>query len=222
MQEGETMTAPHVARDATSPEPLPRVEKAATVWRLVRVDAAALAALVGRLSDEAWRREDDLKENRFPCFHHTRHVVFRFITGNRDPRRFQSHLGWRIWSRWLLPLMTPVAAAYGFAEPVFPKAMLARLEAGQRIDPHADGGGSNPLVHKVHVPLQTGPEAVLTVDGATTHLEAGYAWEVNNLARHDAFKGGARDRIHFIFEVFEGAGREVFEDIAPRTPAART
>ena len=146
------MTVPHVARDATSPEPLPRVEKPATVRRLVRVDAAALAALVGRLSDEAWRREDDLKENRFPCFHHTRHVVFRFITGNRDPRRFQSHVSWRIWSRWLLPLMTPVGAAYGFAEPVYPKAILARLEAGQRIDPHVDGDGSHPLVHKVHIP----------------------------------------------------------------------
>ena len=97
-----------------------------------------------------------------------------------------------------------------------------RLEAGQRIDSHADGGRSNPLVHKVHVPLQTGPEAVLTVDGATTHLEAGYAWEVNNLALHGAFNGGPRDRIHFIFEVFEGAGREVFEDVAPLTPAVRT
>ena len=63
---------------------------------------------------------------------------------------------------------------------------------------------------------------MLTVDGATTHLEAGYAWEVNNLAPHAAFNGGTHDRIHFIFEVFEGAGREVFEDIAPRTPAART
>ena len=196
------MTAPRVARDATSPEPLPRVEKPATVRRLVRVDAAALAAVVGRLSDEAWRREDDLKENRFPCFHHTRHVVFRFITDNRDPR--------------------PVGAAYGFTEPVFPKAMLPRLEAGQRIDPHVDGYGSNPLVHKVHIPLQTGPGAVLTVDGVTTHLAAGYAWEVNNLALHDAFNGGARDRIHFIFKVFEGAGREVFEDAAPCGPEART
>ena len=216
------MTASRVLGDVASLEPLPRVEKPATVRRLVRVDASALAALVGRLSDEAWRREDDVKANRFPCFHHTRHVIFRFIIGNRDPRRFLSHPSWRVCNRWLLPLMTPVAAAYGFADPVFPKAMLARLEAGQRIDPHMDGDGSHPLVHKVHIPLQTEPEALLTVNGASTHLESGYAWEVNNLAPHEAFNGGASDRIHFIFELFEGAGREVFEYTAPRDPDALT
>ena len=83
-------------------------------------------------------------------------------------------MGWRTRSRG--------AWANGFVEPAFPKAMLARLEAGQHID--TDGGGSHPLVHKVHVPLQTNPRAWLTVDGA---------------------------RIHFIFEVFEGAGRAVQE-----------
>jgi hypothetical protein len=99
--------------------------------------------------------------------------------------------------------------------------MLARLEAGQGVDPHRDGGGSNPLVREVHIPLQTGLGVVLTVDGVTTHLAAGYAWKVNNLALHEAFNGGGRDRIHFIFEVFEGGGREVFEDAAPCAPEAR-
>ena len=203
-------------------EPLPRVQKPATLRRLGPVDASALTARVARLSHEAWRREDAVKENRFRCFHHTRHVIFRFIVGNQDPRRFYSDLGWRVWSRWLLPPMTRAASIYGFAEPVFPKAMLARLEAGQRIDTHVDRAGSNPLVHKVHIPLQTEPGAVVTVSGASTHLAPGYAWEVNNLALHGAFNGGTRDRIHFIFEVFEGAGRELFEDSRPPGQKIRT
>ena len=86
--------------------------------------------------------------------------------------------------------------------------MLARLAAGRGIDPHTDHGGANHLTHKIHVPLQTNPRATLAVAGATFHLEAGYAWEVNNLAVHSAFNGGGQDRIHFIFEVLEGAGRE--------------
>ena len=104
--------------------------------------------------------------------------------------------------------MAQAAAPYGYAAPVYPKAMLARLAAGCGIDPHTDGGSMNPLTHKIHVPLQTNPRATLTVAGATVHLEAGYAWEVNNLASHGTFNGGAQDRIHFIFEVLEGAGRE--------------
>ena len=91
--------------------------------------------------------------------------------------------------------------------------MLARLEAGRRIDLHVDGGGSHPLVHKIHVPLQTDPRAVLTVGGTRVHLAPGHAWEVNNLVPHEAFNGGAHDRIHFVFEVFEGAGRRIVEEV---------
>ena len=187
---------------------LPRVEKPATVRRLCPVDAAALAAQAARLSEGAWRREDGHKENRYLVFNQTRHIVFRFIAGNRDPRDFYSQPGWRVWRPWLQPLMDRVAGVYGFEEPVFPKAMLARLVAGQRIDDHCDGDGSHPFVHKVHVPLQTEPEAVLTVGGVPVHLAPGHAWEVNNLAPHGVFNGGCRDRVHFIFELFEGRGCE--------------
>ena len=182
------------------------VEKPAAVRRIGPVDAAGIAALTARLSETAWRREDSFKENRYFCFHSTQHVIFRFIAGNRDPRRFYSEPAWRVWRPWLLPLMAEAAAPYRYAEPVFPKAMLARLAAGGRIDTHLDSGGSDPLVHKIHVPLRTDPRAVMTIAGADFHLAAGYAWEVNNLVPHGVFNGGARDRVHFIFEVFDAAG----------------
>lgn len=199
---------------------LRRVEKPATVRCLGPVDAGALAAQVARLSERAWRLRDTRKENRFRCFHHTQHIAFRFIDNGRDPRRFYSWPGWRLWRRWLLPVMECVAATYRFAEPVYPKAMLARLEARQHIDTHIDGRagdrfGSNPFVHKIHVPLETSPAAVVSVADATTHLAPGYAWEINNLAPHGAFNGGNTGRIHFIFEVFDGAGHQVTEEIRP-------
>ena len=142
---------------------LPRVVKPPTVRCVGPVDTAPLASRVLRLSDRAWSREDRTKENRFPCFHHTRHVIFRFIAGNGDPARFYSRPAWRVCRPWLLPVMRQAARYYGFVEPVFPKAMLARLESGHGIDRHVDGGGSNPLVHKIHVPIQTDPAAVLFV-----------------------------------------------------------
>ena len=120
--------------------------------------------------------------------------------------RFYSRPLWNVWRTCLLPVMAEAAAPYGFAQPVYPKAMLAGLAAGRAIDPHTDSGGMNPFVHKIHMPLQTNPRAMLTSGGATFHLEAACAYEVNNLAPHGAFNGGAEDRIHFIFEVFEGAG----------------
>lgn len=185
---------------------LPRVAKPDTVRRLRSVDIGTLRSCVARLSDKVWQVEDTDKENRYRVFHHTRHIVFRFIRGNRDPREFYSRPIWRVWQHWLLPVMAQASASYGFAEPVYPKAMLARLEAGRRIDEHRDGEGSHPLVHRIHVPLETSPEAVLTVGGEDFHLSAGHAWEVNNLVPHSVFNGGEQDRIHLVFEVFEEGG----------------
>ena len=183
--------------------PPPAVEKPAGVRALGRVDTGPLEAMLDRLTENVWRREDECKDNDFPCFHHTRHIVFRFIDGNRDARRFRSYPGWTIWRRTLLPVMAQASAGYGFSEPVYPKAMLARLAAGHGIDRHVDGAGSNLHTHKIHIPLQTEPAAVLTVAGVDYHLREGHAYEVDNLAPHGAFNGGTRDRIHFIFEVFD-------------------
>lgn len=185
---------------------LPVVDKPALVRELGAVDIADLRCHVDKLSERAWRQADEAKENAYICFAHTQHVVFRFIFGNQTPLRFYSTPIWLVWQRLLQPIMTQAAAAYGYAQPIYPKAMLARLEAGYGIDQHTDGetGVSHALTHKIHVPLQTNPQATLTVGGTDFHLPAGRAFEVNNLATHSAFNGGREDRIHFIFEVFDG------------------
>ena len=183
----------------------PQVAKPALVRRLGAVDADALRAHVGRLSEKVWRQEDAAKENDYFCFTHTRHIVFRFIQDNRTPLRYYSNPIWTVWQRLLLPVMAQAAAPYGYAGPVYPKAILARLAAGHGIDRHVDGEGSHLLTHRIHVPLQTNPQAVFTVNDTDFHLEAGHAFEVNNIVPHSAFNGGEEDRIHFIFEVFEGA-----------------
>ena len=185
--------------------PLLPVAKPLSVRRLGRVDAAALKLQVSRLSEKVWRQEDAVKENGYACFAHTQHIVFRFVPIDLSVIAFYSRPLWNLWRTFLLPVMAEAAAPYGFAQPVYPKAMLARLAAGHGIDPHTDSGGMNPLVHKIHVPLKTNPQATLMAAGATSQLQVGYAYEVNNLAPHGAFNGGTEDRIHFIFEVFEGA-----------------
>ena len=187
------------------------VEKPDRVRRLVPEEVAALRGQVARLSERVWRKESGSRENDYPCFGHTRHIVFRFGARARGVTCWHANPIWLVWSGMLLPLMDRAAALYGYSQPVYPKAMLARLAAGYGIDTHVDDGGLNPYTHKIHVPLETNPQAVLTVRGEAFHLEAGYAWEVNNLAPHGAFNGGAHDRVHFIFEVMEGAGMQWVE-----------
>lgn len=182
----------------------PRVKKPHTIRELGEVDIARVRALVENLSEQAWDREDAVKENAFDVFHHTRHIVLRFIEGNRDPAVHYSNPGWDAWRGLLEPIMEQAIRPYQFRKPIFAKAMLARLSAGSQIDPHFDGAGSNERCHKIHVPLITNPEALFLVRETHEHLAEGHAYEVNNIVRHGAVNAGAEDRVHFIFEVFEG------------------
>jgi hypothetical protein len=194
------------------------VQKPADVLNLGRVDCASLQNRVGGIGAQAWQREDARKENAFPCFHDTKHVIFRFIEGNQDPSRSYDTQAWPLWEPLLLPVMRQAIASFGFKSPSFPKAMLARLAAGSFIDVHRDGAGSNLLTHKIHVPLFTNPHARFIAGGAEHELQVGWAYEVNNIALHGAVNRGETDRIHFIFEVFEGGGE--FPDPEPTGPIA--
>lgn len=180
------------------------VKKPKSVLPLGPVDISALLPLVKRVSERTWASEDANKENDFECFHHTRHIIFRFISANAHPEVFYSNPAWDAWKPLLLPVIQQAIVPYGFREPVFPKVMLARLEAGAEIDRHRDGAGSNLRTHKIHVPLITNADATFEAGGERVHLETGHAYEVNNIGLHAAFNKGDEDRIHLIFEVFEG------------------
>ena len=182
---------------------VPKIMKPEGIHGLGSVDIEPLKAWVDRLSPTVWDQEDQRKENRFFCFHHTQHIVFRFIEENQDPCVFYSNPIWAIWKPVLLPIMEQAIAPYSYTQPTYPKAMLARLAAGHIIDRHVDGAGSNLYTHKIHIPLQTNPQATLMVNDITYHLQAGYAYEVNNIVPHGAENFGEADRIHFIFEVFD-------------------
>lgn len=181
------------------------VAKPDGVRELCPVDIGPLLARVSAISERVWRGEDALKENDFAVFHHTQHIVFRFIEGNRDPETFYSNPAWMAWQSLLLPVMEQAIAPYDFRAPQFPKAMLARLAAGQVIDLHRDGAGSNLLTHKIHVPLITNPQAFFVSEQRRFHLATGHAYEVDNIKPHGGINRGADDRIHFIFEVYDSA-----------------
>ncbi len=198
---------------------MPRiVQKPKTVLELGDVDISRLKARVQMLSEAVWQQEDELKENRFDCFHSTDHIVFRFTPGNVDASYFYETQAWAMWKPILLPIMDAVSAYYGYSNRVYCKAMFARLRAGQVIDRHVDGAGSNVHCHKIHVPLQTNPKAVFYAGDEGFYLEEGKAYEVNNVRMHGVENHGDEDRIHFIFEVFDDVDNEAKPQAAWRTP----
>lgn len=185
-----------------------RVVKPDSYRTICAVDTDALCARVMALGEGAWNAEDSRKENRFSCFHHTRHIIARFIPSNHDPMTFYATPFWTVWEPLLRPILDQVAAQYELAVPEFPKVMFARLAAGAVIDRHVDGNGSNLVTHKIHVPLVTNPGVVFEVAGEVFHLVPGHAYELNNIRPHAVRNEGDADRIHLIFELFDRALHE--------------
>lgn len=181
------------------------VTKPDTFRDLGAVDVSGLIAKVNLLTDQFWEVEDERKENNFAVFHHTQHIIFRFTPRNGDPRLFYSNPIWSIWEKELRPLMEQITSPYQHGECEYSKVMLARLMAGNKIDRHVDGAGSNLLTHKVHVPLVTNPKALFEIEDEVRHLEVGRAYEVNNIVRHAVENLGDEARIHLIFEHFDAA-----------------
>lgn len=181
----------------------PQVVKPPTYRAICLADIAALRRQVLLLDDAVWKQEDALKENRFGVFHSTQHIIARFIRNKSDPANYYSTPFWAAWRDTLLPVLESVAAHYSFAQPDFPKAMLARLKAGGEIDLHIDQGPLNLLTHKIHVPIVTSDAVWFQVMDQHFQLAEGMAYELNNIRPHGVRNGGTADRIHLIFEIFD-------------------
>lgn len=181
------------------------VEKPSSIRDLGAVDVSRVLPALEKLPERLWEHEDSIKDNAFACFHQTQHILFRFVHRDDEPQNYETKPLWQVWQGLLLPVIQQAIRPYGFIEPLFPKAMFARLVAHGRINRHRDGPGTNLRTHKIHVPLRTNPLALLEAGGIERHLECGQAYEVNNIGPHAVRNDGDTDRVHFIFEVFEGA-----------------
>jgi len=185
------------------------VEKPTFINDLGSIQINPIKNRLQTLSEKAWSAEDSRKENDFSVFHSTQHIVHRFTRGNETARNYYETNAWHIWRDILEPVMEAAANSYGYAHNIYPKAMFARLKAGAIIHRHRDGAGSNLESHKIHIPIVTNPNAKFIVADKSFHLEEGRAYEVNNIRLHGALNDGEEDRIHFIFEVFDGTQLEL-------------
>jgi hypothetical protein len=181
------------------------VELPDTFRDLGEVDVAAIATALTPLSERFWEIEDERKENAFSVFHHTRHLILRFIDDADDPRSWYERPLWPMLRPTVQPVMKRAVEPYAFSAPVFPKVMFARLAAHAVVDRHVDAARGNQLSHKIHVPIVSHPDTVFEIDGTVRHLAVGRAYEVNNVKPHGVSNPTEVDRVHLIFEVFDDA-----------------
>lgn len=167
------------------------------------VDITELKQIVLDIPEVIWNIETKKRENDFWCFTGTKHIIFKFQTGIEDPNNYKEKPLWSIWQSKLLPLMQKAVEPYEYKDGLFPKVMLAKLQPHCRINAHIDANLRNRRLHKIHIPLQTNQKVVFMVKEKSYFLEEGYAYEVNNIVKHQAINNSNKARIHLIFEYFD-------------------
>jgi len=190
--------------------------KTTSLRHLGKVDIAQLREAVLAIPEAIWDAENHNKPNqRYESagavgapvtgrvWNKTRHIIFRFITNQRDWRESADWPLWQEWRERLRPVMEQATRPYGYVRAVYPRVMLARLAAGGEILPHMDNNPAAQWPHKIHVPLLTNPQVGFRIGDTIHHLPEGEAIEVNNLGTHAVRNGGTTDRIHLIFEYYD-------------------
>ncbi len=170
-----------------------------------------LQALEARLQadENAWLNQDD-KPNAFKVFAgNTRHLVFQFPVERswHLPTRFFPC--WEEWKSLVLPIVEIATRGYGYRQGQTSRIMLARLLAGKQSLMHVDHTPSADVPHKIHVPLSTHPDIGFLIQDRRYHLARGQSYEVNNKRLHGTCNPSPVDRIHLIFDYFDGAATDV-------------
>ena len=182
----------------------PNPRKTTSLRHLGKVDIAQLREAVLAIPESVWDPKNQKKPNqRYTAVNQAHHIVFRFITNNRDWRESADWPLWQEWRERLLPVMEQATRPYGYVRAAYPRVMLARMASGAEIPPHVDANPAARWPHKIHVPLLTNPQVGFRIDGRIYHLPEGEAFEVNNLGIHAVRNNGTTDRIHLIFEYYD-------------------
>lgn len=81
------------------------------------------------------------------------------------------------------------------------RLLLTELPAGAVIPRHRDTGPLLAKTHRCHVPVQTSDKVAFFIDDHPYYLEAGMAYEVDNMRRHAVRNDSDQRRIHLICNI---------------------
>lgn len=81
------------------------------------------------------------------------------------------------------------------------RAKIVCLPAGHRVYPHVDRGEYYAVRDRFHLILQGQEGSWLKAGDEQLEMRTGELWRFDNKAVHEAYNGGAGDRIHFIFDL---------------------
>lgn len=80
------------------------------------------------------------------------------------------------------------------------RVMLVNLPAGCFVGKHFDLGEHLVTCRRIHIPIQTDPAVIFTVENTEFHIESGTLTEINNQKEHSVINNSDVDRIHLMVD----------------------
>lgn len=78
---------------------------------------------------------------------------------------------------------------------------LVNLFPGISLDPHIDIYWFHRESKRIHIPIVTNDDAILTFENRPYHLDIGKVYEINNRIIHSGYNNGITDRVHLILDL---------------------
>jgi hypothetical protein len=83
------------------------------------------------------------------------------------------------------------------------RCLLAKLKPLGVIPQHIDKGSYFDKTIRIHIPIVTNEQSIMTVDGQALHMRVGEVWAINNCAVHGVENGHpTQARTHLICDYF--------------------
>lgn len=164
------------------------------------VDIAPLAAALAAQPESLWTA-DVAFQKRLAPYRQTQTIYLMMTVGGVNAPT-QRMAGWEPLHQAFEPLAERIANFYPGPGRTL-NAQLALLMPRGEIPEHVDCGPVPEATHRVHVPLETHPDALFMVEGKIVALAVGQAYELDNIRPHSVHNRSPRRRIHLIIDYYE-------------------
>lgn len=167
------------------------------------VNISSLLDKVLSATEEQWNR-NQLRQQRFEVAQEVVTILLKLTDHNHN--KTKTFEEWYEWKDVINPVLNQIYPI--FKNPFLNKCMIANVRPGKQIPEHTDSAQSFTLSHRLHIPLVTNKEAVMTIKGEERNMKVGVCYEVNNKQLHSVVNNGDTDRIHLLFDIYERTDEE--------------
>ena len=175
------------------------------VTPLFRFDVSDILAALPEPSDPLWDKFQ-LRQKRFKSHSYTRTIAIRWCElkdGKATPQVLDLLYAPEAFRNAANRCAEQFENYYGGSAVTL---LLTELVPGQDVPMHRDKGAVLTQCHRCHLPIVTDPDVQFIVDGEVFHMEAGQAYEFDNVRLHGVKNLSNSARVHLISNVIPKDG----------------